>query len=345
MLIRFSVFALCSLRICHAQLSAPVAGLLANAEGTEIRAIVGSAGASSVELPMTLPRTVRHVYLAPAQTWALVEQAKGPLGMMLFQDAHPAVDQGVNTNVVHAIGGTFAAPDAVAFSPNGSSAALLSGAAIQIVRMNGTAQLAWQAEVSGLPSVSSLSVSDDGALVLVLTREGALYSLSGNGVPQIVAQTSGFAAVTFLPNQMTAVIYDAGKLTLLENLTAQFASRVVVAGLENQGLYRGRALLQISRDGRFAFSATYGGHAVNGTELATGETANVESPVNTVMLDRLRDGETFLLSAEPGSSAWLLVAQGADLGVVFAPRTPARRPAVRPAPSQLPTPTPARAIR
>ncbi len=66
-------------------IAAPLAGLLADQELTEIRAIQGVPGSSTVSGPIALPSGVLRVHLAPAQGWALVEQAPaGALGLMPF---------------------------------------------------------------------------------------------------------------------------------------------------------------------------------------------------------------------------------------------------------------------
>ncbi len=87
-------------------IAAPFAGLLAEQELTEVRAIQGVPGSSTVGGPIDLPAGVLRVHLAPAQGWALVEQAPNrALGLMPFN--------GIQPGAVIAIGNAMSAPDIV----------------------------------------------------------------------------------------------------------------------------------------------------------------------------------------------------------------------------------------
>src|SRR5260370_25989847 len=96
-------------------------------DGTEMGAVLGGPGAATLSPPIPLADGVTRIHLAPAQRWALAEQAGGAgLGLISFIGAVPGA--------VQLIDGALSTPDRVSFSPNGRAAALFSAGTVQVLR-------------------------------------------------------------------------------------------------------------------------------------------------------------------------------------------------------------------
>ena len=191
-------------------IAAPFAGLLADQELTEVRAIQGVPGSSTVGGPIALPASVLRVHLAPAQAWALVEQAPSrTLGLMPFNGTQPGG--------VIAIGNAMSAPDIVSFSPGGRSAVAVSYrlATMQVFTgLDSAPQMTMQTAISGLGDIGSVAVSDDGTLTAALMSDGRVLLLSATRTPQQIFQAGSPAGIGFLPNQAAVAIADGGAATV-----------------------------------------------------------------------------------------------------------------------------------
>lgn len=294
-------------------IAAPLAGLLANTELTEIRAIQGVPGASTVSGPIRLPVGVLRVHLAPAQGWALVEQAPDrALAIMPFNGMQPVS--------VVPIGKALSAPDIVRFSPGGRAAAIVSNAAAAVQVLTGldsTPQLAMQAGISGLGLVTMAAVSDDGTLVAALTGEGRVFLLSATKAPQLIFQAGSPAGISFLPGQPAIAIADGGAaaITVIDGLNKVPFTRIVMSGPSLSG---GRVMVQASGDAQSLFVAAYGGTSAYRIDFATRSMRTLAVPASLSQLERLPGGDVFLFSANPGDAAWLLLSDGQNLTAAFA---------------------------
>ncbi len=296
--------------------SAPVVGLLGNQGGTEVRAILGIAGASTLSDPIQLPLLVTNAYLAPAQRWAIVKDTLGgTLGTMYFS--------GAKAGVVTPLAGAMAAPDSVNFSPTGSAAALVSAAkgTLQILTsLNSNPQLGMTFQVSDLVSAGLLAttVSDDGTLAVALTGDGSVYLLSGANPRQLIFRAGTAAGISFFPNRASVAIVDgsAGVASVIDNPAISPGAKRVASGMS---IPPGQVLLQPSLDGQSIFAAPVGGRVAIRIDISSGQVQTLQLGVSTASLERLRNGETFLLSAMPGASAWLLVDDAHGLRTTFAP--------------------------
>ena len=104
------------------QMQSPVLGFVNTAGGSEVRAINGIPGASTLSPPLALPGGVTSLDFAPGQKYALAEQADGAsLGVIQFSGANPGP--------LVQIAGGISQPDVISFSPNGAAAALYSASA------------------------------------------------------------------------------------------------------------------------------------------------------------------------------------------------------------------------
>lgn len=296
--------------VAYAQISAPLVGMISG-EGqarNEVRPVVGVMGASTLRAPIALGSNVVRVNLAPSGGWALVERRGMAPELVTFN--------GLTAGASQQIAGVFPAPALVAFSPTGKSAALrYPNGVIQVVTgLNATPQLAYQAEAPGASRVSALAVSDDGSAALAITAEGVF--LLGAGSPQLVYAGSGAIGAAFLANQPAAVLADSGSGTIsLRRIAGTSASVATVGNLSFTG---SDVLLAASPDGTSAILATKGSTAAYRVDLTSGNTESITLPVAATRLDRLRDGQSFVFSAEAGKAAWFLTSNGSGLQAVFA---------------------------
>ncbi len=301
-------------------ISAPLAGLLANPEMTEVRAIQGVPGASTVSGPIRLPTGILRVHLAPAQGWALVEQAPArTLGIMPFT--------GIQPGGVVPIGNALSAPDIVSFSPAGHSAVIVSNGAAMLQVLTGlesTPRLAMQAGIAGMGEVGTAAVSDDGTLTVALTSEGRVFLLSATQAPQLIFQVGSPAGMSFLPGQPAVAIADgnAGTISVIDGLNSAPFMRMAMAGpnLSGDGV-----LVRASGDAQSLFVAAYGGTSVYRIDFASRIMLTLAVPASLFQLERLPGDDIFLFSANPGEAAWLLLSDGAHLSAAFAQPTDAPR--------------------
>jgi hypothetical protein len=320
----------------RAQMSAPLVGLIGAETPSlkEIRPVLGVLGASSIRPPIQLSREISGIYLAPTGGWALVVQrGPGVPGVADFSGRRPgapAGDQlglvtfkGSEPGAVQAIGGAVSNPSLVRFSPLGRSAGLLaSSTVIQVLTgLDSTPQVAFEVNFGDPSGLKKMAVSDDGQLLAVLTGAGQVYLLSKSIAPVLGYVGSPASGIAFLPNQSTAVIADAGNgtMSLASVVNGAPAVRAVAAGVNSSG---GETLVEASLDGASAFVVAAGGAAAWRVDLATGSTQSMTLPAVATRLDRLRDGESFVFSAEPGRSAWFLAGRDSGLQTVFAAAAP-----------------------
>ena len=299
--------------VSPSRIAAPLAGLLANPETTEVCAIEGVPGASIIGNPIALPVGVLRVHLAPAQGWALVEQAPaGTLGVMTFS--------GIQPGSVIPIDNAMSAPDIVSFSPVGKSAVVVSNAAAMLqvlTRLDGTPELTMQTAISGLGEVSAAAVSDDGTSTVALTSDGRVFLLSSTQTPQSIFQAGSPVGLSFLPGQPAVAIVDGGAATIsvIDGLNSAPFTRI---GMPGPSLSGDSVLVQASSDAQSLFVAANGGTSAYRVGLANQSVLTLAVPAVLSQLERLRGGDIFLFSANPGEAAWLLLSDGPNFSVAFA---------------------------
>jgi hypothetical protein len=290
-------------------MSAPLAGMFAT--GAEVRPIEGVPGASVIGEPVALPTAGMRVYLPPLQQWALVGDERGAsLGRMPFAGAQPGV--------VTPIAGAIPAPDLVSFSSNGRNAIVysaVSGSLQVLTHLDTAAQVAMQFDTSEL-AVSAAAISDDGSLPVVLARSGAVYLLQADAPPAPLFATGSPAGLVFLPNQAALAIADgaAGTVTILDNLASQPSTRMAIAAPSLAG---GGVFVAGSSDGNSVLFAAAGGQAAYRADLTNQTVSSLNMPVMVSRFDRI-SGNLFLVSANPGEAAWLLLWDGTAMRAGFA---------------------------
>src|SRR5215467_7876847 len=106
-------------------LGGPLAGYCTSANGSELRAILGTPGSYQFSAPLPVPDGTTRVHPAPGRDFVLVERAPAAD----FEETPPGVatySEGA-IEAFAAMPGAIASPDWVAFSNEGGSAVLFSG--------------------------------------------------------------------------------------------------------------------------------------------------------------------------------------------------------------------------
>jgi hypothetical protein len=297
-----------------AQMSASLVGLIAGESlgRGEVRPVFGVLGASSIQAPVNLPREISLVWLAPTGSWTLVQQ-RGAMGLITFAGSAPGA--------VQSIAGPLPTPDLVSFSPMGGYAGLYSASSGFIQILNGlgpSPHAVSQVNFYDPSGVKKIAVSDDGRLLMILTAAGQVYIVSSSMTPMLAYAGSPTLGIVFLPNQSTAVIADGANGTLSLVVTADGVPQVQTVANSLSLNSAGEMLVAASRDGTAAFVVAAGSASASRVDLTAGSTQTATLPAVATRLDRLRDGESFVFSAEPGHPAWILAGRDSGLQTVFA---------------------------
>jgi hypothetical protein len=291
-------------------LSRPILGYAEQASPPEIRAILGVPGSATLsELVPTPPDTIR-VHVAPRQDYALLESSSSGLASLLLN--------GVSSGQVVPVPGALSSIDFVTFSPFGRSAVLASRASGRMQVITGlplTPKLINDINPGLLPGFpDSVAVSDSGSSVL-LAAAGLVYSVLADGSFAAVVSVSRRPTIAFLPASTTAAIGDpaAGSLYLFQSLTSGIVAPVLASGLTELGEIAGTG------DGLLLYVTDRRGRRMWSVTVANGLVREFDLPVSATRLERLRNSDTFLISFDATSPAWVFFRRGEDAGTVFVP--------------------------
>jgi hypothetical protein len=150
----------------------------------------------------------------------------------------------------------------------------------------------------------NLTVSDDGELVAAtFANHPPLYSLKGSEWQPLAANCAP-GAWTFLPGSHDLVLSDRfqNAILLLPRIEgASIAVRVLLPGAGNADL------IAADKHGAKVIAAINGTFTLWKIELGSGATQRLSSPSSVSTLTPLRDGETFLISAQKQPEALSLI--------------------------------------
>jgi hypothetical protein len=300
----------------------PVLGLLESQDNLAVQEIVGVPGAALVGSPIPLPANTGTIYLAPGHRWALAVKADGSgIGLLSLGGESPLL-----TDVPSAI----PSPTLVSFSPTGKQAAIYSVQEnrLQIVNSNSSGGVGQSIDLPSYLSgaVRAIGIDDGGQFPVIVTSSDSTYVVSGSSVKDIFVRGSAVADFTFLPNSTSLFIVDTdGTVSAVDSLTAVPSFRTITS-LGTPGdhfLVRGlgvtQSLLVASVEAKTAWRLN----------VNTALSELIALPETPALLDRLRNGDSFLFSDAPDGPAWLLVADEPTMRAVFAAR-PGGRPSRQP---------------
>jgi len=307
LLVPVSVFA--------ASLGGPVAGYATFANGSELRAILGTPGSYRFSGPLPLPEPAVRVYPAPGSNFALVE-SDGGLGVVVYNG--DAIESSAD------MAGGIALADWVAFSVDAGAAVLFSSRENRLQIWSGlpaSARLTLEVAADTLPARPiSAAVSEDGKTVLIASRN-AVHLLPAGGAPRLLLASDLIGSLTMLRNGTDAAVADrgAGAVQLLRNVTGSADVRALVSGMEDVGA------VYPSSDGASLYVAIPNVNSMASVDLGTGSMETFETGAPALALTRLRNRDTFLISAKPNQPGWVFFREdaGARAGrTVFIPAVP-----------------------
>lgn len=288
-------------------------GFVSTAGGSEVRAILGIPGASSLSQPLAMPSGVTNLHFAPGQNYALGSGAAGAsLGVVTFSTASPGP--------VVEIPGAISQPDLIAFSPNGASAAIYSASMGQIQVLNGlptSPRVAFQMGSTDLAAgVRLLAIADDGVTLIEGTAGNAVYRLGEGTAPQLLATVGDLEGIAFVPRSENALVFDrsAGELSMLQAVNSMSSSHLLVDKLSGLG---GEINLQVASGTALITSST--ANRLWQIDLQSLNVQSVQLPASATALAPLRTSGRYLVSWQSGQPAWILDTTGPTAAVFFVP--------------------------
>ena len=295
-----------------AAIAQPVIGYVARRLPVELLPIVGVPGSATFGRPLGLPRQTTLVVPAPHQAFAL----------LTLRNADPAVLplEGGTAGTPLPIRGALRTFDRAVFSPLGRSVVLYAAAAQRLQVIGGlpdSAQIKLDITTRDFPGpLVSVAVSDDGVSVL-FSASGAVYQLLSSGSATRIVNVEGAAALAFLPDSNDAAVGDSGSGAVFSVRSGAVASAYVLA----TGL-AGLNSLNATEDGRSLWVACPGQRVIWSVDIVTGQKHRADLTIAASGLDRLHNGNTFLIAAEPGQPAWIAFLEGETVRTVFVPAIP-----------------------
>jgi len=210
----------------------------------------------------------------------------------------------------------------VAFSPLGSSAAILSQ---KTGRLQVVAGLPDQPRVSADMNVSDLAggvklmaVSDDGGALLAGSGEGRLYLALSNAPLQLVYSGADLSAATFFPQRNDAAVFDQGDglVTILQDVSGFLSSRPIA--VEASDLV-GSSWLQSSINGRSLFLASSGSNRIRIIDTNPDRVRSIDLAEPPASLNPLRNRNSFLVSVDFVQPNWIFTSNGEESQTFFVP--------------------------
>ncbi len=288
----------------------PVMGYVAYTSPPELRALLGVPGAAVFSDPLPLPGNVRRVHLPPGQQYAVLDRV----------DAGPAILllNGARTGQLVPIPEAVPSSDIIAFSPRARSAVILAEAAGMLQVITGLPEspdIVLVLDTGLLPECpQALAISDNGRNILVSSSH-AVYQLHPDGTATVVANVSGVAALTYLPESPNAAIADrsTGSVYSLDSRGPSPTATLLVAGLVDLGDITpddSKGTLYITNPSR---------NSIWSIQLLNAEVGISELPVSPSRIDRLRDPDALLVALNPGEPAWIFLRKENLARTVFVP--------------------------
>ncbi len=293
------------------QMQSPVLGFVHGA-GSEVRAIGGIPGASTLSSPLTVPAGVESLNFAPSQKYALVKRTDGAsLGLMTFSGANPGT-------LVQIVGG-ISKPNVISFSPQGGAAALYSESEGRLQVFAGLpdhAQLAREIKSGDLPgAVRLLAIADDGVTLLEGTVDNTVFLLAGS-TPQMLASVADLGGLAFTPQSNDTLIFDRseGALSLLQGVSGGRSRRLLASGLTGLD-----GNIDLESDGARVLITSTGARHLWGIDLQSLAVQEIQLPMTPARLEPLRVSGHYLLAWQPGQPAWILNTNQEGVTVYFVP--------------------------
>jgi hypothetical protein len=255
-----------------------------------------------------MPRGTSKVLLAPGQKFALIQHGRAPVSVVSLD--------GDSTAGAVEIPGALPAPDTAVFSPRGSAAILLSGAAARMQVIGGlpdNPRIVRDLNLGALPQpVQRLAVSDDAGSLLVSTP-ATVFLILPDGSARTLVSVSQAPLLAFFPGSASAVAGDPGdgSLYLVQNTSGTASARLLGMALAGMGDMR------VNGSGDRIYVTAEQQIGVFGVQDGVFQT--FDSPVAAGGLDRLLNDETFVISSVVGGPIWIFFRDGDSGRTAFVP--------------------------
>jgi hypothetical protein len=298
----------------------PRLGLVFDPSARTLRPIVGIAGSSTMgdALPLGVP--LESAIVSPSQDYALA---------MVGKDSEVRLVRVGPSNIAHVkvLLGPAPAPDRIAISPSGASAAFYYHSSAHITVMTGfpvAPHISARMALNRVSSPTALAVADDGAVVLA-GAGNAVFAITEAAEIPVTSTLGSVASLAFITGH-DGLIADGAKneVHLLRGAAGEGALSLL-AGPGQQ--IAGPVSVAASSDGRQAFVANAATGAVVILDLATGApAASISCHCQLTGLDRLANGSLFRLNEVSQHPLWLLDASPTRAArVMFIPPAQAGR--------------------
>ncbi|MCX6623829.1 MAG: WD40 repeat domain-containing protein, partial [Acidobacteria bacterium] len=232
-------------------------------------------------------------------------------GIAILEDGGVAVlDAGAGQLAIRKLNQALANPDAIAFSPSGSSALLYAKADGRLQTLGNLGAAATLLRETSAAGAVALAVSDDGQWTAFANSSG-VWAVDASGALRRAAGQSDVTAAAFRPNS-AFLVFASGK--------ALFSVAIATAGsdavLVKDELDSISAVAQ-SADGAYLFART--GSGVTVVRTVDGETTQVACDCEVTSFEGMKGRNVFRLSDAGIGPAYLFDGGGAVPRIVFVP--------------------------
>ena len=304
MIARFSLIAVLggACLAAESQIEGPKLGYIYDRQAAVIRPILGIPGSALFGEPLS--SELREALVSPSQDFAIgVFGDDSAVGILNFAGAK-----------LRPLEGARPAPTRIVISPNGTSAAIVSGIHVQLFSgLPGNATAG--AEFDLAAEAAALAVSDDGELVLAAIAESdiaALYSYSKSGAAHRILAAGKIRSIEFLNRSHDAVFADEleSKIVLLRG----GADASLVASIDAP------TAVAASLDNRKIFVASSASQTITSLSLEDGTSVSTACGCEPVTLARLQGGAAFRITDRSDGPAWIYDTGGAEPRILFIPQ-------------------------
>ena len=301
--------------MAEAQLTGPILGYTLDAEESSIRIIHGIPGASVVGDRLNVDIKIAKAAVSLERDYALAVSDEKTLTLITNLSRVPAASPLV---------GVYGGVDAIAISPDGSSAAIYSfeNASIQVVDGLPSSpfvhsQLGTSAFESGL---TAIAIRRDKQVLAAFNESdgGALYLFRDGSAPELVARVGVISDIRFAPASDAAVVTDRtwNQVLLLQDLSTTPSLIQLASGID--GVSDPIAVL-LSNDAGTAYVANAGSRAIPIVDLAGGAAGNIACDCELNTLQELKGNSVFALTSQPQTPIVVFDGSGREPRFVLVP--------------------------
>lgn len=277
----------------------PVLGLVFDAQAGAVRELTGIPGAAKLSPPIHNGGALRSAVIAPNRNFAIALDRDGAAVLI-----SPASER--------RLPGASAGAARLAVSPLGSAAVIYfqgAGTAEVFTGLPESPRLAQTLRIDN--AVADLAVSDDGEVVLVLTRSrrgDAAFTYTSDGSRAVVHRSRRIAAIASVPGAHQVLVAEASEVKLIApDLGREPAGSDPDGDIVSIAAFHdGSRVLIGSRSGRVTIY-----------DLRTATSSSVTCACTPQVFSALRGGAVFRLN-EPGDGpVWLLDTQAPEPRIYF----------------------------